>query len=736
MPRVEKKLKKWRKDAPKYEPKDSVSAILDLFFPGQYEKKSGSHIFGQDGILKGIPDYGPDGDFSIVIKKAGRDNISFEGFRRMEKDLNYYMHLPYTIEIVPMPNSQGEGFIARLPEIGRPAITGDGKSREEAIANLLATQKERLSDYLRKGIKIPEPVQKEEYSGKFLLRIPAKLHMILSKQAQAEGISLNQYIKSTLEKAVVLQEHSRKDKDKEDRFFKAFQTLLEKKFEQIELSMESKEDLSELSPTKAELKSQTDEYPNLFELVPCIITVQDRNYKLVRYNHEFAENFDPQPGAYCFNAYKGLNEKCSSCPVEKTFEDGRSHWSEESGLNKDGTIAYWVVKTAPIKNHEGEIVAAMEMCLDITHMKQLKEKLEKSEKIYHAIFNNIPNPVFVLDLDTLEIFDCNNNVEPVYGYQRDEIIKGSFLYMFENEDREEYASKLRRSAFISQAKQVTKEGRTLFVNIRISPLEYLGKTVLLVVTSDITKRLETEQQLIQASKMATLGEMATGVAHELNQPLSVIETASSFFMRKINKKERIEDGNLFTMAEKIRSNVGRATSIINHMREFGRKPGVTKRKTDINKVLTKALEVFSQQLKLREIEVEMDLQEGLPPILANSNRLEQVFINLLVNARDAIEAKWEESDHKGGDKRISLKTVSKDGMVIIEVKDTGIGIPQSILDKIFEPFFTTKKVGRGTGLGLSISYGIIQDFGGSIHVLSNKNGGATFVIKLPMADQK
>ncbi|MBU4425723.1 MAG: PAS domain S-box protein [Proteobacteria bacterium] len=566
--------------------------------------------------------------------------------------------------------------------------------------------------------------------------MPAKLHMILSKQAQAEGISLNQYVKSTLEKAVVLQEHSRKDKDKEDRFLKAFQALLEKKFEQIELKMESKEDLSGLLPKKAELKSQTDEYPDLFELVPCIITVQDRNYKLVRYNHEFAERFDPKPGAYCFNAYKGLNEKCSNCPVEKTFEDGRSHWSEESGLNKDGTIAHWVVKTSPIKNHEGEIVAAMEMCLDITPMKQLKEKLEKSEKRYHAIFNNIPNPVFVLDLDTLEIFDCNNNVEPVYGYQRDEIIKGSFLDMFKNEDREEYASKLKTSAFISQAKQVTKEGRTLFVNIRVSPLEYLGRTVLLVVTSDITKRLETEQQLIQASKMATLGEMATGVAHELNQPLSVIETASSFFMRKINKKERIEDENLFTMAKKIRSNVDRATKIIHHMREFGRKSDVTKRKTDTNKVLNKALEIFTQQLKLREIEVVKELQEDLPPILADSNRLEQVFINLLINARDAIEAKWEESDHKGGDKKISLKTGSKDGMVIIEVKDTGIGIPQSIFDKIFEPFFTTKKVGRGTGLGLSISYGIIQDFGGSIHVLSNKNGGASFVIKLPVAGQE
>jgi histidine kinase len=172
------------------------------------------------------------------------------------------------------------------------------------------------------------------------------------------------------------------------------------------------------------------------------------------------------------------------------------------------------------------------------------------------------------------------------------------------------------------------------------------------------------------------------------------------------------------------------------MREFGRKSDVTKRKTDTNKVLNKALEIFTQQLKLREIEVVKELQEDLPPILADSNRLEQVFINLLINARDAIEAKWEESDHKGGDKKIFLKTGSKDGMVIIEVKDTGIGIPQSIFDKIFEPFFTTKKVGSGTGLGLSISYGIIQDFGGSIHVLSNKNGGASFVIKLPKAGQE
>ena len=131
---------------------------------------------------------------------------------------------------------------------------------------------------------------------------------------------------------------------------------------------------------------------------------------------------------------------------------------------------------------------------------------------------------------------------------------------------------------INQVKQVNQSGVTLFVNIWISPAEYPGKKVLLVTTSDITKRLETEQQLIQASKMATLGEMATGIAHELNQPLSVIKTASSFFIRKINRKEPLEDDILFNMLGKIDSNVDRAAKIINHMRQFARKSDWTWRK--------------------------------------------------------------------------------------------------------------------------------------------------------------
>ena len=154
----------------------------------------------------------------------------------------------------------------------------------------------------------------------------------------------------------------------------------------------------EIGKKQAELNKQKDEYQSLFEQVPCLITVQDKNFKLLRYNDEFARSFDPEWGDFCYHAYKGRNEKCVNCPVEKTFKDGCTHYGEESGLNKDGSEVHWIFRTSPIKTDQGEIIAAMEMSLDITQRKQLEEKLEKSEKKYHEIFNNIPNPVFVLDI--------------------------------------------------------------------------------------------------------------------------------------------------------------------------------------------------------------------------------------------------------------------------------------------------------------------------------------------------
>lgn len=477
------------------------------------------------------------------------------------------------------------------------------------------------------------------------------------------------------------------------------------------------------------------EYQTLFELAPCYITVQDKDLRLIRYNREFADKFSPETGDYCYQAYKGRSERCKVCPVLKTFEDGKPHSSEETGVSKDGTNTHWVVRSAPIKNDKGEVVAAMEMSLDVTQVRFLEKKVEKTEKKYQIIFNTIPNPVFVLDGKTLDILDCNESATAIYGFNKEEMLMTSFLNFFKENQREEYASEIKSSNIINKAKHLRRDGQIIYVNIRISSSEYAGQEVLLVTTSDITKRLTAEQQLIQASKMATLGEMATGVAHELNQPLSVIKTSSSFIIKKVRKNETIQDEILKTMAEEIDSHVDRASKIINHMREFGRKSDVKKEPVLVNEPLEKALEIFRQQLKLREINIVKELEKDLPPILADPNRLEQVFINLLINARDTIEEKSGKTDQACVTKEIFLGTSLKNGMVNVEVKDTGSGIPKPILDKIFEPFFTTKNVGKGTGLGLSISYSILQDYGGRIKVETTEGEGSTFIIQFPVLDK-
>ncbi len=491
-----------------------------------------------------------------------------------------------------------------------------------------------------------------------------------------------------------------------------------------------------IAQNQSTLNKQRDEFQKLFELVPCIITVQDRSFRLLRHNREFARKFDPRPGDYCFFAYKGRAEKCVDCPVEKTFRDGLTHTSEEMGVDKDGTPRHWIVRTAPITDEWGRVTAAMEMSLDVSSVKRLEMQLEASEKKYHAIFNNVPSPIFVLDRESLEILDVNDRVEEVYGYSRREIAGHSFLVLFAPEDRDLRSARLKEAGAFTSVRQVARDGRILYCDVLVSPFDYPGREVLLVTTNDVTERIEAEQQLIQASKMATLGEMATGVAHELNQPLTVIKTASGFFMKKIGKGERIEDEILKTLAEEIDGHVDRASRIINHMREFGRKADMALSPLDLNRVIVRAHEIFNQQLTLKRIETVFDLDPELPAIMGDPGLLEQVFVNLFLNARDAIEDRFGSSETAPGEKQIKISSRGENGRVKVEFSDTGAGIPPRIADKVFEPFFTTKKVGEGTGLGLSISYGIVKGCGGTIRVSGEEGRGAVFLLTFPAVQKE
>lgn len=492
--------------------------------------------------------------------------------------------------------------------------------------------------------------------------------------------------------------------------------------------------------SQTEIHRQRDEYQRLFDQVPCAITVQNKDLRLLRYNRRFRDMFKPKGGDFCYSAYKGRTEKCVNCAVEKTLETGKPHQGEESIVTTDGRRLHWLVQTSPVFDEDGKAIAVMEMTMDITERKALEERVRQSELKYLAIFNNIPNSVFVLDQESLRILDCNTTAERVYGWTREEMLERSFLGFFLPAERKRYASQLKAFTVLNRARHHTREGKPFYVDIMLSPSEYADRPVLLLSTHDITDRLEAEQKVVQAGKMATLGEMATGVAHELNQPLTVIKTASSFLLRKVRQQSAVEPEILGTLADEIDSHVDRASKIITHMRNFGRRTDLVLEPVLINEILLAATEFFGRQLAQREIALIWDLADGLPPIMAIPNLLEQVFTNLLLNAMDAIEERAE--SEPGSPRRITIRSYLEAPLVSVQVSDTGSGIPKGIMPRLFEPFFTTKRVGKGTGLGLSISYGLIKDFGGSI-LVTNKDpfldpdgSGAVFTLRFPSTGGK
>ena len=233
-----------------------------------------------------------------------------------------------------------------------------------------------------------------------------------------------------------------------------------------------------------------------------------------------------------------------------------------------------------------------------------------------------------------------------------------------------------------------------------------------------------QEQLIQAGKLATVGELTTGIAHELNNPLNNI----GLFVE--NAIDRLQFGvaDRGTILDELRNaveQVRKATQIISHLRTFGRVAPVSREPVRINEVVARSVALVREQLRLRQIEVHLGLCREDPVVAANAIQLEQVFVNLLTNARDALA--------EAPRKLIQVESAVAGGLVRLAFHDTGPGIPPDLERRIFDPFFTTKEVGAGTGLGLSITYGIVKEHGGSIALAKGESTeGATFVIELPL----
>jgi signal transduction histidine kinase len=262
--------------------------------------------------------------------------------------------------------------------------------------------------------------------------------------------------------------------------------------------------------------------------------------------------------------------------------------------------------------------------------------------------------------------------------------------------------------------------REITLNIAIAPLvskdfKQIGR---LIIFDDITERSELEARLVQADKLSSIGMLAAGVAHEVNTPLAVISTYAQMLARQVS-----EDEQKAKLLEKIAKQTFRASEIVNSLLNFSRTSRSDHEDVDLNRVINDTVSLVGHQLQKAGVTARLDLSAGLPVVKGNANKLQQVFLNLVLNARDAMDG--------GG--TLAIRSWADGDLVRIDVSDTGQGIAPEHLARIYDPFFTTKQARKGTGLGLSVTYGIVQEHGGSIEVESTPGAGTLFHLEFPLA---
>ena len=358
-------------------------------------------------------------------------------------------------------------------------------------------------------------------------------------------------------------------------------------------------------------------------------------------------------------------------------------------------------------------------------LEQKVAEYERLKDFNENIVESINVGVMAVDLaDRVESW--NSQMEVMYALPRWQALTRPLSEVFPSAFVEEFY-RVRQNPGIHNLykfRLATPTGETRTVNVAIAPLvtkkfHVIGR---LIIMDDITERVDLEAQLSQADKLSSIGLLAAGVAHEVNTPLAVISSYAQMLQKQLQG-----DAQKSGLMEKITRQTFRASEIVNNLLNFSRTSGTEFTEVSLNKVISDTLALLEHQFRVSKVRVEDDLYQDLPTIQGNSGRLQQVFLNLFLNAKDAMP--------EGGTLRV---TTSNGESVSVRVADTGTGIAQEHIQRIYDPFFTTKTTpqqgqNRGTGLGLSVTYGIIQEHAGKIRVESRPGQGTTFHLDFPFA---
>jgi two-component system, NtrC family, sensor kinase len=374
----------------------------------------------------------------------------------------------------------------------------------------------------------------------------------------------------------------------------------------------------------------------------------------------------------------------------------------------------------------GYVAVAIDNALLYRSEMEKAEELARLKEFSENIIESVNVGILAVDFDG-HVTTWNSALEEITGIARERALRRSVADILEGDLIETIQAAVgddgwtvRETRHIYKYNTTTEDGRPLTLNISIAPFEAAHGVVTgaLIVLENVTERAQLEEQLVQREKLSSIGLLAAGVAHEVNTPLAGISSYTQMLLQQITEADPKRK-----LLEKIHMQTLRASGIVNNLLNFSRTGDAQFREVEINRVLDDTLQLLEPQLRNARLEIVRHYGEDLPAAYGNASKLQQVFMNLALNARDAMP--------QGG--RLTITTRVVDTSLVVDFRDSGVGIAPEHIARIYDPFFTTKEVGQGTGLGLALSYGIIQEHGGRIFVESRPGEGAHFTIKLPTA---
>jgi len=488
-----------------------------------------------------------------------------------------------------------------------------------------------------------------------------------------------------------------------------------------------------------DLKDSEERLRNLFERVRHGLFISSKEGKFLDCNQALLDMLDYSSKAECLNIdlphdlYVDPEDRMIF--QERIERDGYAKDMEVEFKKKDGQKITVLLTGYPIRDEKEGIVGYQGINLNITERKRIEEELRETNEFFRNLIERSVDGIIATDMKG-NIFIFNKGAEDLTGYSGSEVVgKLHITDLYPKGMAKQVMEKLRSSEYGGVGKLtpipltiLNRAGDQVPIQLSAALIyDRSGQEVATVgIFTDLRPRLqmekkleETHLQLVSSEKMASLGKLAAGIAHEINNPLGGILIYSSLLMEDLPPDDPKKPD-----LEKIVQEAGRCKEIVKSLLEFARQTEPKKESVDINRAITGGLFFLENQALFHNIRITKRLDPSLPWVIGNAGQLKQVFLNIIINAAEAM--------HGSGELTLTTFPSPDHTSIFMEFTDTGEGIPEENLSRIFEPFFTTRDVGKGTGLGLATSYGIVESHGGKIGVKSKVQEGTTFTIELPV----